>query len=94
MNELRDMMFQMESVGLDQLEGCTFLISARVTESLTSKTSSDSQKMLITHDRLKVKILDNTPSSYKPEMNFTAYVSITLYSIDLLIPPSTDGSKI
>ena len=75
------MMFDSEeNVDLSQLEGQSFQLDVTVTESLTGKALTASESIKIEQHRMEVKILDNTPKTYKSGMPFVAYVSYYLIS--------------
>ena len=74
MNELRDIFFE-EGSEISNLEGRTVNINVMVTETLTGKNISTTQTVEIKPHRLSLTIMENTPTSYKPGMMFTAYVS-------------------
>ena len=73
LNQLVDL-FTYEAT-VENLKGRKFNFTATVNETLTGKAISVTEMVEFDYFRYTIKWLDVTPKSFKPGMNFTAYVS-------------------
>ena len=70
---------QEELLSFDTVDGSlgsqSFVITAYVTEELTGKVLNTTYTFTIEQERLKLEFLDATPSSFRPGLLFTSFVS-------------------